>query len=725
MIQQENNHKPLSYMLLTAGIILPPALLFSISADLPHIFLFTLLGMAFSLLLRRPVPYSDRSVIYSLVVSIVAASLFDLVFPMRDNRLGYISIFFYPNILVPFLLYCAVCVTMFRPHPRGLGIIIACALVCMVFGGDVFNNNVPGERLPFCTPLVRQIYRFFGMITVLEMVMMLAAMFYCVKGTNRVEVRKLQTRRLLLKAAILLLVPILGGGGMYYYLRHENTFRHIENYLLRIGVKKFMRQPGRIEFGKQVDLNVTISPEIQQNQSLILLRVKSKTSPGYLRGKAYVNYAKGFWTVPEGGGPTFKEEKHTGMIAYTTFLVPPESKSGVKQYDVFPAGGFSTQFLLLSGGARRIDIIADKLECSRDGNIEVKEWMKDGGYSYFTEKAEQETAWPLPESPERPEYLQVPPELVPALDSFMAEAMKAYTGKPLTDSLLIAYLIRYFNNHLKYSLQGSDPKGGDPAMHFLLNSRQGHCELFATSMVLLLRRQGIPARYVTGFICEEQHPSGSYFVSRLGNAHAWLEAWPRDRKRWEVVEPTPASGVPNFHHRWGVAEHWGDRFSLMFRETLALLRRGVVAKAIITVAGAIYDLLYDFVAHPVRGPLLLFAFIAGGWWLRRRWRRHKFVREMTLSDRLAALQRVFDRIEKTLSRIYGENREAGETVDEWLTRLEKKQPVPEEIMTAVSRYRELRFSGNEPTVGDLDEFRNGVMITLRRLRCIHINKSRE
>jgi hypothetical protein len=41
--------------------------------------------------------------------------------------------------------------------------------------------------------------------------------------------------------------------------------------------------------------------------------------------------------------------------------------------------------------------------------------------------------------------------------------------------------------------------GVDPVESFLLGEHAGHCELFASSAVLLLRLRGVPARYVTGF----------------------------------------------------------------------------------------------------------------------------------------------------------------------------------------------------------------------------------
>jgi transglutaminase-like putative cysteine protease len=42
-----------------------------------------------------------------------------------------------------------------------------------------------------------------------------------------------------------------------------------------------------------------------------------------------------------------------------------------------------------------------------------------------------------------------------------------------------------------------------PLARFLLRTRSGHCEYFATATVLLLRQLGIPARYAVGYAVHE------------------------------------------------------------------------------------------------------------------------------------------------------------------------------------------------------------------------------
>ena len=80
------------------------------------------------------------------------------------------------------------------------------------------------------------------------------------------------------------------------------------------------------------------------------------------------------------------------------------------------------------------------------------------------------------------------------------------------------------------------------AEQFLLSERRGHCEHFATGMVLLLAARGVPARVVGGYYGGEFNPLGGYFVIRQRDAHAWVEVW--DGTRWSTWDPTPSDMRP-------------------------------------------------------------------------------------------------------------------------------------------------------------------------------------
>jgi hypothetical protein len=103
----------------------------------------------------------------------------------------------------------------------------------------------------------------------------------------------------------------------------------------------------------------------------------------------------------------------------------------------------------------------------------------------------------------------------------------------------IVRIEEFFRDNFGYSLTlARPPPGVSPLEQFLLHSRAGHCEYFATATVLLLRQAGIPARYVTGYsVREYSYLEGAYRV-RGRHAHAWALAFVEGH--WRIIDTTPS-----------------------------------------------------------------------------------------------------------------------------------------------------------------------------------------
>jgi protein-glutamine gamma-glutamyltransferase len=97
---------------------------------------------------------------------------------------------------------------------------------------------------------------------------------------------------------------------------------------------------------------------------------------------------------------------------------------------------------------------------------------------------------------------------------------------------------RWLATALRYTrdLPGGVP---DPIADFLFVRRAGHCELFSSAMVLMLRSLGIPARNVTGYFGGRRTDAG-YYAVRAGDAHSWVEVYFPDAG-YVRFDPTPAS----------------------------------------------------------------------------------------------------------------------------------------------------------------------------------------
>jgi transglutaminase-like putative cysteine protease len=73
-------------------------------------------------------------------------------------------------------------------------------------------------------------------------------------------------------------------------------------------------------------------------------------------------------------------------------------------------------------------------------------------------------------------------------------------------------------------------------------SRRGYCEHFATTMIMMLRVRGIPARLVEGYLPGRRDAAGVESIRR-SRAHAWVEAW-FPGYGWVDFDPTAGVGQP-------------------------------------------------------------------------------------------------------------------------------------------------------------------------------------
>ncbi len=136
------------------------------------------------------------------------------------------------------------------------------------------------------------------------------------------------------------------------------------------------------------------------------------------------------------------------------------------------------------------------------------------------------------------------------------ETAAAWTAG-LTNPLEMANEIeRRFKSEFDYSLEIPFSRERNHISRFLTVERRGHCEYFATSMVLMLRSLGVPARIVNGYLTDEwNEAAGGRFLVRQEHAHSWVEAQVDNSGEWMMFDPTPSSGVGSNRIRSGLY-HW-------------------------------------------------------------------------------------------------------------------------------------------------------------------------
>lgn len=134
-------------------------------------------------------------------------------------------------------------------------------------------------------------------------------------------------------------------------------------------------------------------------------------------------------------------------------------------------------------------------------------------------------------------YLQLPADLDPRIPALARE----WTGEEPTLYGKASRIESTLRESFEYTLEGVGVEG-DPVSFFLFERKKGHCEYFASSMVLLLRSAGVPARLVNGFLGASLNEFGDYYVVTESRAHSWVEAY-IPGAGWIVFDPTPSSGA--------------------------------------------------------------------------------------------------------------------------------------------------------------------------------------
>ena len=146
-------------------------------------------------------------------------------------------------------------------------------------------------------------------------------------------------------------------------------------------------------------------------------------------------------------------------------------------------------------------------------------------------------------------YLQLPSSLPNRVVDLAASVSKE--GKTPYDKVVL--LRDYLRSTYRYSnrpdltLKQSD----DFVEGFLFEIKEGYCDYFSTSLVVLARSQGIPARWVKGFapgsltnVGVQNGESRTVYQVTNADAHSWAEIYFGEDYGWVTFEATPGFNAP-------------------------------------------------------------------------------------------------------------------------------------------------------------------------------------
>ncbi|MCH7598292.1 MAG: DUF3488 domain-containing protein [Myxococcales bacterium] len=284
-----------------------------------------------------------------------------------------------------------------------------------------------------------------------------------------------------------------------------------------------------------------------RKDSAVVLRVETLegTAPiarvGYWRGLAFDHFDGERWSVTPamrsapGGSPTFGIDlaRTPAREALVQRIVREPVTGGV----LFGSG----EARFVSGTIVRIEVdVNGSLYSPTDQSRRIRYTIRTEAY-HPTDFELRDDRIVRPRR--RPDaFLNLPPMV-----SAIQELAQRITADRDTDADRMRALETYLRSEGSYTNtpRAMDPTlGNSPVEGFLLGELSGHCEYFASAMVVLARSAGFSSRLVNGFAGGQLNEMGDFVELTRADAHAWVEVH-YENAGWVRYDPTP----PNLRTR--------------------------------------------------------------------------------------------------------------------------------------------------------------------------------
>ncbi len=260
----------------------------------------------------------------------------------------------------------------------------------------------------------------------------------------------------------------------------------------------------------------------------ILFRVSSAhaiATPLLLQTNSYQRYAQGQWYSVFTTIRGISNNKHSWLLA------EQESETESKQLRIYQAFKSDKATLPLPLNVTLLENLdVEELQIEKGGSVVAKGLPPFTAYDvlYGSDSRIIESS--------KAADLHIPKDEQAVITNLVKQLKLDVIKQEQGDAAVLRALKDYFFQNYTYStwLQGGKPQTSALA-NFLLHSRSGHCEFFATATVLLLRQLNIPARYMVGYSMQERG-ADSYRI-RGRDAHAWAIA--ELNGVWLAVDNTP------------------------------------------------------------------------------------------------------------------------------------------------------------------------------------------
>ena len=180
----------------------------------------------------------------------------------------------------------------------------------------------------------------------------------------------------------------------------------------------------------------------------------------------------------------------------------------------------------------------------------------------------------------RRHYLQLPRKNI---SKRLTALVKEVTKDAKTPYEKAIALRDHLRNNFKYKLYAEKPpENKELADFFLFDLKEGHCEYFATSLAVLARLAGLPARIATGFSPGNYNTLTNSFDVYEYHAHAWTQIF-IDDKGWLTFDATPPQNIISRTTPLGIGmlrDPFGDEWKIsppeLTQTTVDYLKQAIV-----------------------------------------------------------------------------------------------------------------------------------------------------
>lgn len=304
----------------------------------------------------------------------------------------------------------------------------------------------------------------------------------------------------------------------------------------------------------------------------VVLRVWS-SRPQKLRGRVFIAFNGSAWRSKSAGLVKARNlpplpgalsdgndlEAWLESIPGNIYLLPGHTTEEVAAKDSIRTkvlqASFNEGMVLMPGQTFLLRIRAASVETEEEGELPL---LLSGSEIYgLINRRQCEVIEPGMASPQLlKECLGVPTDTDARIRGLAA---KLAQGAATPDEC-IHRTLDYLARECHYSLEVGTFHSRQPVAEFLFEKKRGYCQYFASAAALLLRLEGVPCRYVTGFNIQEDNRQGDHYVVREMDAHAWIEAYAPGRG-WLELDPTPEAEYLALHANlgggwWAEASEW-------------------------------------------------------------------------------------------------------------------------------------------------------------------------